>query len=227
MNKKRVLIVDDEPDILEICRYNIEKTGEYEVFLAANGVEGIEMAKSADPHLILMDIMMPEMDGIETCKQLRSDPQFQDTLIAFLTARSEDYDVIEGLEHGGDDYITKPISPQVLVSRIQALLRRSGGTVNKTNAILTIGDLTINKDRFMVKTPHGEVYLVKKEFDLLNLLVSKPGKVFTREEILDALWGDDVIVGDRTIDVHVRKIRQKLGSKYIKTVKGVGYKFVF
>lgn len=225
----KILIADDEPDILEFVCYNLSKEG-FEVSSATNGLEALRKAKEVKPHLILLDIMMPEMDGVEVCKELRAIPEFENTVIAFLTARSEDYSQIVGFEVGGDDYITKPIRPRVLISRINALLRR----FNKKNTqvdknVIQVADLYINKEQFIVQKQGAEekITLAKKEFELLCLLASKPGKVFTREEIFNKIWGSNVIVGNRTIDVHIRKIREKVGEDYIKTIKGIGYKFEF
>ncbi|MBN2347491.1 MAG: response regulator transcription factor [Bacteroidales bacterium] len=227
--KYRVLIVDDEPDIVEFISYNLQKVG-FDLYAAKNGKEAIEKAVKFKPHLILLDIMMPEMDGIETCELLRSYPQLEDTLITFLTARGEDYSQIAGFEAGGDDYIMKPIKPKVLTSRIKALLKRAGKLRETTDISsgevkVIRGDLEIDRERFMVKKGDKELALPKKEFELLLLLSSKPGKVFTRDEIFHHVWGDDIIVGDRTIDVHIRKLREKIGDKNIKTIKGIGYKF--
>lgn len=218
----RILIVDDEPDILEFVEYNLRKEG-YETETADNGKTAIEKAKKFHPHLILLDIMMPVMDGIETCRELRANPQFKNTLIAFLTARSEDYSQIAGFDVGADDYITKPIKPRVLMSRIKALLRRL--QQEKDERSIIAGDIEIDRESYIVRRNGKEFELPKKEFELLALLASKPGKVFTRQEILNKVWGNDIIVGDRTIDVHIRKLREKLGEDYFKTMKGVGYKF--
>lgn len=229
MNKEKILVVDDEPDILELLQYNLEKEG-FEVVTASNGEDGIKTAKQEQPELIILDIMMPIMDGVEVCRQLRSDSNFNKTLIAFLTARDEDYSQIAALDVGGDDYITKPIRPRVLVSRVKALLRRSGSRKEEkenNNHIIELGSLMIDKERIVLEKDGQEIDLAKKEFELLNLLVSKPGKVFTREEIFNKVWGTNVIVGTRTIDVHIRKLREKIGSHYIKTIKGIGYKFEF
>lgn len=225
----KILIADDEPDILEFVSYNLVKEG-YQVSTAKNGAEAIELAKKIKPHLILLDIMMPELDGVEVCRELRSNNDFKNTIIAFLTARSEDYSQIVGFEVGGDDYITKPIRPRVLTSRISALLRRYSNAPTDgggDNDIIKIADLNIDKTRVLVYKGEEEIVLAKKEFELLYLLASKPGKVFTREEIFKVVWGNDVIVGNRTIDVHIRKIREKIGEDYIKTIKGIGYKFEF
>lgn len=221
----RILIVDDEPDILEFLGYNLRKEG-YEVFTASNGKEALEVAKKIIPHLILLDVMMPDWDGVETCREIRQTKALKHALIAFLTARNEDYSQIAGFDAGADDYISKPIRPRVLISRIQALLRRiREHEADKENG--EFGELKIDRERFLVMKGENEVMLPKKEFELLALLASKPGKVFSRDEILDKVWGGEVVVGDRTIDVHIRKLREKLGENYIKTVKGVGYKFEF
>lgn len=221
-NRFKILLVDDEEDIIEIIKYNLEKE-DYQVETANNGKLAVEKAKTFKPHLILLDVMMPEMDGIEACVQIRELPDMNDTIIAFLTARSEDYSQIAGFEAGADDYIPKPIKPRVLISRVKALLRRKGGADDST-VFATVGDLQIDKERYVVTKNHKELSLPKKEFELLALLISKPGRVFTREVILNSVWGNEVVVGDRTIDVHVRKLREKIGENYIKTIKGVGYK---
>ncbi len=226
MKKTTILIVDDEPDIIEILKFNLEKEG-YNVVAAMNGQEGIKKAEESLPDLIILDIMMPEMDGVEVCRVLRNNKVFKDTLIAFLTAREEDYSQIAALDVGGDDYITKPIRPRVLVSRIKALLRRSGRTGDESASEMNFGSLVINQEEVSVIVGEKKVELAKKEFELLTLLASKPGKVFTREEIFNKVWGTDVIVGNRTIDVHIRKLREKIGDHYIKTMKGIGYKFEF
>tara|TARA_R110002050_G_scaffold244268_1_gene380850 strand:- start:5870 stop:6544 length:675 start_codon:yes stop_codon:yes gene_type:complete len=221
MNKHKILLVDDDPDILEFIEYNLEKEG-YSVATASNGLEAVKMAKSLVPDLILLDVMMPEMDGVETCAKIRESSELQHVRIAFLTARGEDYSQIAGFDAGGDDYILKPVKPRVLVSRIKALLRRSGGPeVVKEPA----HGLKIDRERYEVSNNGERISLPRKEFELLALLMSKVGKVFTREIILSTVWGEEVVVGDRTIDVHIRKLREKLGSEYIKTIKGVGYKF--
>jgi two-component system alkaline phosphatase synthesis response regulator PhoP len=228
MENTKILVVDDESDIQEILRYNLEKEG-FVVFTASNGEEGIVVAEREKPDLIILDIMMPKMDGVEVCRQLRNKPDFAKTIIAFLTARDEDYSQIAALDVGGDDYINKPIRPRVFVSRIKALLRRSDRNLDdeqEQNA-LKIGDLIIDREKVSVQRGNEMVELAKKEFELLTLLVSKPGKVFTREEIFNKVWGTDVIVGNRTIDVHIRKLREKIGEDYIKTIKGIGYKFEF
>ncbi len=219
---KQILIADDEPDILEIIRYNLEKEG-YEVHTAKDGNEAIEKAKQLYPDLIILDIMMPRKNGVEVCQILRTQPSFQDTLIIFLTAMSDEGSQIKGLETGADDYISKPISPKVLVSRVNALFRRV--TSKEAGKTLQVGNISIDPVKFLVSVDGNEVILAKKEFELIYLLASKPGRVFLRNEILTQVWGNEVIVGDRTIDVHVRKVRQKLGIDCITTVKGVGYKF--
>lgn len=221
----KILLVDDEPDIIEFLSYNLKKEG-YTILSAGNGKEAIEIAKKEIPHLIVLDVMMPDMDGIETCREIREQKGLKDVLIAFLTARSEDYTQIAGFEVGADDYITKPIKPRVFISRVRALLRRlhSGASAE---ANVEFGDIKIDKEKHLVYKGESEISLPKKEFKLFALLSSKPGKVFTREFILEQVWGDEVIVGDRTIDVHIRKLREKLGEDYFKTVKGVGYKFEF
>jgi len=228
MDLIKILIVDDEPDILEFLQYNLRKEG-YIVITASDGEEGIRLAEREKPHLIILDIMMPKMDGVEVCRQLRTKPQFDKTVIAFLTAREEDYSQIAALEVGGDDYITNPIRPRVLLSRIKALLRRNDRIdVQEDQAgIIKMGDLIINAENVTVQKGERIIELAKKEFELLTLLVSKPGKVFSREEIFNKVWGTDVIVGNRTIDVHIRKLREKIGEDYIKTIKGIGYKFEF
>ncbi|WP_298300756.1 response regulator [Hydrotalea sp.] len=218
---KRILIADDEPDILEIISYNLTKEG-YEVITAKDGDEAIEKAKLVKPHLIILDIMMPHKTGIEVCAILRSQPQFQQTLIIFLTALSDEPSHIKGLETGADDYISKPISPKMLISRVNALFRRVQKEDGKP---LKVGNITIDPVKFVVEIDGREIMLAKKEFELLFLLAAKPGRVFLRNEILSQVWGNEVIVGDRTIDVHIRKIRQKLNLDCITTVKGVGYKF--
>jgi two-component system alkaline phosphatase synthesis response regulator PhoP len=220
---QKILIADDEPDILEIVSYNLGKEG-YEIYTAKDGNEAIERAKQLHPDLIILDIMMPKKTGVEVCEILRSQPIFQDTLIIFLTAMSDEASQIKGLETGADDYVSKPISPKVLVSRVNALFRRLNNKENNGKS-LVIGNITIDPVKFLVIINDQEVILAKKEFELLYLLASRPGRVFLRNEILSQVWGNDVIVGDRTIDVHIRKVRQKLGVDCITTVKGVGYKF--
>ena len=228
MENIKILVVDDEPDILEILSYNLKKEG-FQVFTANNGDEAVSKAKEVKPTLIILDIMMPQMDGVEVCRTIRTNKELDDVLIAFLTAREEDYSQIAALDVGGDDYITKPIKPRVLMSRVKALLRRAGrfDGVDKDNHIVSVGDLIVDKERVVVKRGEEIIELAKKEFELLGLLISKPGKVFTREEIFNKVWGTDVIVGNRTIDVHIRKLREKLGDTYIKTIKGIGYRFEF
>lgn len=220
---KRILIADDEPDILEIVSYNLTKEG-YEVYTAKNGDEALERSKQLNPDLIILDIMMPKKTGVEVCAILRSQAMFQETLIIFLTALNDETSHVKGLETGADDYVSKPISPKVLVSRVNALFRRVNKEDNNDKS-LKVGNITIDPVKFIVTVDTTEVVLAKKEFELLYLLASKPGRVFLRNEILTQVWGTDVIVGDRTIDVHIRKIRQKLGLDCITTVKGVGYKF--
>jgi two-component system alkaline phosphatase synthesis response regulator PhoP len=218
----KILLVDDEPDILEFMEYNLKKEG-YSKFLARNGQEAVDVAKKIKPHLVILDIMMPVMDGIEACRQLRSSQDFKNTVITFLTARNEDYSQIAGFDVGADDYISKPIKPRVLISRIKALLRRF--SADGSEEVVRIGSLEIDREKYSVTKEGQELVFPRKEFELLSLLISKPGKVFTRDEIMTRVWGDDIIVGDRTIDVHIRKIREKLGDESIKTIKGVGYKF--
>lgn len=220
--KHKILLVDDEQDILEFMEYNLKKEG-YEVVTASSGEDAIVLAKKENPDLILLDVMMPGADGIETCREIRELPNQKETIIAFLTARSEDYSQIAGFESGADDYITKPIKPRVLLSRIKALLKRSAQGDKK--AVAKIDDLVIDQNAYSVTKDGKSISLPKKEFELLTYLTSRPGKVFTREEILDQVWGNDVVVGDRTIDVHIRRLREKIGKKRIKTLKGVGYKF--
>ncbi|HJX71920.1 MAG TPA: response regulator transcription factor [Bacteroidales bacterium] len=225
----KILIIDDEPDIIEFLSYNLKREG-YEVYSAFDGRKGIDLALKHTPHLILLDIMMPEMDGIETCEKMRALPMLSKTIIAFLTARGEDYSQIAGFEAGGDDYITKPIKPKVLLSRIKALLKRFGRQsfereVREEGGKIKRGNLVIDREKYIVLVKNNELVLPKKEFELLLLISSKPDKVFTRDEIFSQVWGDDVIVGDRTIDVHIRKLREKIGDEHILTVKGVGYKF--
>ncbi len=226
-NEYKILLVDDEPDILEFLSYNLKKEG-YNVFTANNGKEAVTIAKKENPHLIILDVMMPDMDGIETCREIREIPGLKDVMIAFLTARSEDYSQIAGFDVGADDYINKPIKPRVLISRIKALLRRGANSDNsKSTDKVDMGGIKIDRERYLIIQDGKEINLPKKEFELLALLASKPGKVFTRDVILDKVWGGDVVVGDRTIDVHIRKLREKLGEDFIKTVKGIGYKFEF
>ena len=220
----KILLVDDEPDILEIVGYNLKNEG-YLVYTAKNGVEALKTAKKITPNLILLDIMMPEMDGIEACEKIRTIKSLENTLIAFLTARNEDYSQVAGFEAGADDYITKPIKPKVLVSKVKSLLRRLKAE-NQADSTVVVGDITINRDEYVVFKGDKKIFLPRKEFELFSLLTSKPGKVFKRETILDRVWGNEVVVGGRTIDVHIRKLREKIGDDYFKTVKGVGYKFV-
>lgn len=218
----KILVVDDEDDILEFIQYNLKKEG-YEVFLAHNGQEALQQAGKIKPDLILLDVMMPVLDGIETCKQIKSDPALSKIFVVFLTARSEEYSELAGFNAGADDYIAKPIKPRVLISRINAILRRTNKEAIETK--ITAGDLVIDRETFLVYKHGQKIQLARKEFELLYLLAGKPGKVFTRENILEKVWGDDVLVVDRTIDVHIRKLREKLGDEFIGTVKGVGYKF--
>jgi two-component system, OmpR family, alkaline phosphatase synthesis response regulator PhoP len=222
----KILIVDDENDILDFLSYNLKKEG-FDVATALNGKEGIAKALHYNPNLIILDIMMPEMDGVEACRQLRQYPQFNKTIIAFLTARDEELSQISALDVGGDDYITKPIKPQVLISRVNALLRRHNSESADSQLVIKVADLEIDRQRMQILRGDVTIELPRKEFELLLLLVSRPGKVFTRDEIYNKIWGNSVIVGDRTIDVHIRKLREKLGSDNIKTLKGVGYKFDF
>jgi two-component system alkaline phosphatase synthesis response regulator PhoP len=219
----RILLVDDEPDVLEFLGYNLRKEG-YQIFSCSNGRDAIETAAKILPHLIIMDVMMPSMDGIEACREIKQSPELESTVIIFLTARGEDYSQIAGFDAGADDYVTKPIKPRVLISRVKALLRRYKETENSLT-VLRVGGLIIDKEKYQVVQDGLEIVLPRKEFELLLALASKPNKVFSREEIFARVWGNDVIVGDRTIDVHVRKIREKIGLKNIKTIKGVGYKF--
>jgi two-component system, OmpR family, alkaline phosphatase synthesis response regulator PhoP len=225
-NDYKILLVDDEPDILEFLSYNLRKEG-YITYTANNGREAITVAKKESPDLIILDVMMPDMDGIETCREIREISGLKDVMIAFLTARSEDYSQIAGFEVGADDYINKPIKPRVLISRIKALLRRAGNSEIANDDKADMGGIKIDRERYLIIQNEKEINLPKKEFELLALLASKPGKVFTREVILDKVWGGEVVVGDRTIDVHIRKLREKLGEEFIKTVKGIGYKFEF
>ncbi len=221
LNVKKVLIADDEPDILEIIQYNLQAEG-YEVITAKNGNDAIDLAKKYLPDLIILDIMMPGKNGIEVCNILRLQPVFNDTLIIFLTALSDEGTEVKGLETGADDFITKPVSPKVLVSKVNALFRR---VIKEDTGLVQIGDLQIDREKYLINYQGKDIILARKEFELLALLAGKPGKVFLRNEILNQVWGTEVIVGDRTIDVHIRKIRQKLNLDCITTVKGVGYKF--
>ncbi|WP_027076925.1 response regulator transcription factor [Maribacter antarcticus] len=227
MKKKdiKILLVDDEPDILEIVSYNLTAEG-YEVFTAKNGLEAVSKAKKKQPHLVILDVMMPEMDGIEACELLRKTSGLENTVITFLTARGEDYSQMAGFDAGADDYITKPIKPKVLVSKVNALLRRHLKDENPEEDITKVGDIIINREEYKIVKKGREIILPRKEFELLSLLASKPSKVFKREVILDKVWGNEVVVGGRTIDVHIRKLREKIGEEHFKTVKGVGYKFV-
>lgn len=226
MKKKdiKILLVDDEPDILEIVGYNLRSEG-YQVITADNGADAVKKAKKQRPHLIILDVMMPEMDGIEACEQIRKIPDLSDVIITFLTARGEDYSQMAGFDAGADDYITKPIKPKVLVSKVKALLRRLKDE-DASESVMKIGSLIINREEYKISNNGVEIILPRKEFELLSLLATKPGKVFKREEILDKVWGNEVVVGGRTIDVHIRKLREKIGDKCFQTVKGVGYKFV-
>tara|TARA_B100000953_G_scaffold87071_1_gene70973 strand:+ start:620 stop:1303 length:684 start_codon:yes stop_codon:yes gene_type:complete len=226
MKKKdiQILLVDDEPDILEIVGYNLSSEG-YQVITADNGVKAVKLAQKHKPHLIILDVMMPEMDGIESCEQIRKLPDLEHAIITFLTARGEDYSQMAGFDAGADDYITKPIKPKVLVSKVKALLRRYRDEEAGSN-IVKLSGITINRDEYKIEQNGEERSLPRKEFELLSLLASKPGKVFKREDILDKVWGNDIVVGGRTIDVHIRKLREKIGDDKIKTIKGVGYKFV-
>lgn len=219
----KILLVDDEPDILEFIGYNLKKE-HYQVYTAYNGQDALEQAISLNPHLIILDVMMPGMDGIETCLELKKRPELGKTLIAFLTARGEDYSQLAGFDAGADDYIAKPIKPSLLISRVRALLRRYAQPAESADST-SFGNITIDRERYLVFKGDQEIALPRKEFELLTLLTSKPNKVFSREEIFARVWGNNVIVGDRTIDVHVRKLREKIGIDNIKTVKGVGYKF--
>mgnify|MGYP001365511079 FL=1 len=226
-SNNRILLVDDENDILEFLSYNLKNEG-FEVLTCNDGQTALNIIDDFMPHLIVLDVMMPGMDGIETCEQIRLNPKFNNILITFLTARSEDYSQVAGLEAGADDYINKPIKPKVLVSRVKALLRRKGSEViqiDNNQRLIEISDLKIDRESYQVTLDHDDILLPRKEFEILYLLASKPGKVYNREEIFDKIWGDDVVVGGRTIDVHIRKLRKKLGRDYIMTVKGIGYKF--
>jgi two-component system alkaline phosphatase synthesis response regulator PhoP len=225
MKKKdiRILLVDDDADILEIVGYNLSQEG-YQISTAVNGKEAIAKAKKVLPHLIIMDVMMPEMDGMEACENIRKIPELSNVIITFLTARSEDYSQVAGFDAGADDYITKPIKQKLLVSKVKALLRRLKET-EKDSETLNVGGIEINREEYKIVKDNVEIVLPRKEFELFYLLASKPGKVFKREEILDKVWGNDVVVGGRTIDVHIRKLREKIGDDFFKTIKGVGYKF--
>jgi len=224
----KILLVDDDPDSIEFISYNLKKEG-FKVHSVNNGKDAVKMAAEIVPHIILLDIMMPEMDGVETCEELRKISSLNRTIIAFLTARGEDYSQIAGFDAGGDDYLTKPIKPKLLLSRIKALLKRYHSTQEGEESsakVTSKSGFIIDKDRYVVVKDGKDIVLPKKEFELLNILISRPQKVFTREEIFQTVWGDKIIVGDRTIDVHIRKLREKIGEDYIKTIKGVGYKFV-
>ena len=226
MKKKdiKILLVDDEPDVIEIIRYNLDQEG-YKIYTAHNGKEALKKAKKKIPHLIIMDVMMPKMDGIEACEQLRNDVCFNDTIIMFLTARGEDYSYVAAFEAGADDYVTKPIKPKIIVSKVKALLRRLKNQ-EQTQEKIHIGKLIIDREKYEVTHKGKSFSMPRKEFELIYLLASKPDKVIKREKIMEIVWGSEVVVGDRTIDVHIRKLREKIGDKYFKTVKGVGYKFI-
>lgn len=220
----KILLVDDEPDILEIIRFNLEKVG-YQIKTASNGLDAIKVSIKFIPHLIILDVMMPDLDGIETCERLRQDERLQETIIMFLTARGEDYSYVAAFDAGADDYVTKPVKPKVLVSKVKGLLRRLKKR-EATSAQLKFKNLVIDIEEYKVILKGKELSMPRKEFELLYLLASKPGKVYKREKIMEKIWGSDVVVGDRTIDVHIRKLREKIGSRFFKTVKGVGYKFI-
>lgn len=219
----KILLVDDEPDILEIVGYNLEQAG-YQIFKAENGKDAVRQAQKVKPHLIIMDVMMPEMDGMEACEKIREIPDLKDTIITFLTARSEDYSQVAGFEVGADDYIAKPIKPKLLVSKVKGLLRRVKDEEAESSETLSLGNISINREEYKIIKDGVTIVLPRKEFELLYLLATKPGKVFTRAEILDKVWGNEVIVGGRTIDVHIRKLREKIDEDVFKTIKGVGYK---
>jgi|TARA_B110000444_G_scaffold61783_1_gene57773 two-component system alkaline phosphatase synthesis response regulator PhoP len=225
MSETTILLVDDDPDIREIISFNLRKEG-YNVEIAKDGVQGVEMCKKYKPDIVLMDVMMPKMDGMEACEAIRANLETKDTLIAFLSARGEDYSQLAGFDAGGDDYISKPIRPKILISRIKALLRRNNNTQDNNTQLFELGNLKIDLEQYQVLKSGIPIEMPRKEFELLYLLASKPGKVFSRDSIMDKVWGTEVIVGGRTIDVHIRKIREKIGNEYIKTVKGVGYKFI-
>lgn len=224
-DRTKILLVDDEPDILEFMSYNLNKEG-FEVFTSTNGKDAIRIATLEKPSLIILDVMMPDLDGIETCRVIRETPELKEVLVAFLTARNEDYSQIAGFDAGADDYINKPIKPRVMVSRVKALLRRAG-KLTGGDEVMEVNGFIIDREKYLIVKDNVQINLPKKEFELIALLASKPGKVFTREDILKSVWGEDVVVGDRTIDVHIRKLREKLGDNYIRTIKGVGYKFEF
>lgn len=221
----KILCVDDEPDILEILKYNLSNVG-YDIYLANDGLSAIKKAKEIIPNLIIMDVMMPKMDGIQACENLRANEKFNDTIIMFLTARGEDFSHVAAYEAGADDYVTKPVKPKILISKVKGLLRRFKKVTDNEIAIIELNDIIIDKEKYKVYISGNNLDLPRKEFELLYLLASKPDKVFKREKIMENVWGGEVVVGDRTIDVHIRKLREKLGDKYIKTIKGVGYKFV-
>jgi len=221
----KILCVDDEPDILEILKYNLSNVG-YDIYLANDGLSAIKKAKEIIPNLIIMDVMMPKMDGIQACENLRENEKFNDTIIMFLTARGEDFSHVAAYEAGADDYVTKPVKPKILISKVKGLLRRFKKVTDNDIAIIELKDIIIDKEKYKVYISGNNLDLPRKEFELLYLLASKPDKVFKREKIMENVWGGEVVVGDRTIDVHIRKLREKLGDKYIKTIKGVGYKFV-
>ena len=221
----KILCVDDEPDILEILKYNLSNVG-YDIYLANDGLSAIKKAKEIIPNLIIMDIMMPKMDGIQACENLRANEKFNDTIIMFLTARGEDFSHVAAYEAGADDYVTKPVKPKILISKVKGLLRRFKKVTDNDIAIIELNDIIIDKEKYKVYISGNTLDLPRKEFELLYLLASKPDKVFKREKIMENVWGGEVVVGDRTIDVHIRKLREKLGDEYIKTIKGVGYKFV-
>jgi len=220
----KILLVDDEPDILEIIRFNLERVG-YQIKTASNGLDAIKVSNKFLPHLIILDVMMPDLDGIETCERLRQDERFHETIIMFLTARGEDYSYVAAFDAGADDYVTKPIKPKVLVSKVKGLLRRMKKR-EATSTQLEFKNLVVDREEYKVTLKGKELSMPRKEFELLYLLASKPGKVFKREKIMEKIWGSDVVVGDRTIDVHIRKLREKIGNRFFKTVKGVGYKFI-
>ncbi len=221
----KILLVDDEPDILEIVSYNLSAEG-YQVYTSKNGIDAVAKAKKKNPHLIILDVMMPEMDGIEACEIIRNTSGLENTIITFLTARGEDYSQVAGFDAGADDYITKPIKPKVLVSKVKALLRRLKEDNKDSEDIVKVGNIVINREEYKIVNDGVEIVLPRKEFELLALLTSKPSKVFKREVIMDKVWGNEVVVGGRTIDVHIRKLREKIGDHHFKTIKGVGYKFV-
>jgi len=221
----KILCVDDEPDILEILKYNLSNVG-YDIYLANDGLSAIKKAKEIIPNLIIMDVMMPKMDGIQACENLRANEKFNDTIIMFLTARGEDFSHVAAYEAGADDYVTKPVKPKILISKVKGLLRRFKKVTDNDIAIIELNNIIIDKEKYKVYISGNNLDLPRKEFELLYLLASKPDKVFKREKIMEIVWGGEVVVGDRTIDVHIRKLREKLGDKYIKTIKGVGYKFV-